>query len=1102
MNKFYEELKSKAFSAFRSLSRECPPFEDANMLVGAADTAVSLTRSKIQKTIDTEWIERIEAAIPALDTIIRNPMVMIEDVDEILPVELSKHITEKSIKHLAQHTNLILDVDDDGEVVPQKILNIFHEESYLTYENRFVNTLLSRLSAFVDKRLRALGSTSGVEMNYRFDYSTEFEHLLPDDGGRNSARINLKIELTSPAHGDLSESDIEVDERFKDALYRAKRLNMALTSYRSSAFALKLGKNYVRPPIIRTNAILKNKNLRECLGLWEYIEGYDKVGFSFIGDKYYEMPSSEFVGGMYSSVALQYLTLYSAISDEFENNRLLTEKHLFETMPEFDDEIEEEELDDYLVYDSEYKKTVPVSRLMNNRKKLSEDEKKIRRELLAALRADELLDEKLLAEEEERRRLAREERLRREEEERRQREEEEARRLAEEEARRLAAELAKREVEIRYRRSFLSRLIQTDDIIKDYYSEIKNELLSYRGVKVRTSWAKESFKRGRVHLAKMDVKGKTLYLYLALDPERFNDTKYIVKAAKGDCPTLIKIKGERKKKHALELIALLMAEMGLERIEREAEDYRLPYEETDALIERGLIKIILPKGEKLDENAVTVKADLSELASMRRSEDDEQAPAPVAEEAEDADEDSEGDTDADTDSEGNEVSDVDPAAAAAAAREVEIRYRRSFLSRLIQTDDIIKDYYSEIKNELLSYRGVKVRTSWAKESFKRGRVHLAKMDVKGKTLYLYLALDPERFNDTKYIVKAAKGDCPTLIKIKGERKKKHALELIALLMAEMGLERIEREPEDYRLPYEETDALIKRGLIKIILPKGEKLDENAVTVKADLSELSDMKKDAEGEQTPAPVAEEAPEAAEEEAPEAESAPAPAAAACEDTQTEEISAPVAEEAPAIAEDATDGLSEVATDASAVEISEASADAEGEIEEADTADNAEGEIEEADTADDDGEDEIRVDEVENEIALDARIERIIKTAISGRSTVVLSGGHTPLVRRGRGGNDAVSFAFKGGNEAHALIVVPYTRAQYLALPRKKKKDVLMNVKALLKYAATSRAVAALKALSSDNERIAERIARLEARQKTEMKFLPTASLWSAAVMKVVK
>jgi hypothetical protein len=171
--------------------------------------------------------------------------------------------------------------------------------------------------------MRALNAAAGIEMNYRFDYQSEFEHLIPGDGGRNSARINLRIELTSPAGRDLSESDIEVNERFKSSLNRAKRINMALISYRSSAFATKLGKNYIRPPVIRTNAILKNKNLRECLNLWEYIEEYDKVGYSVIGDKYYELPSSDFVGGMYSSVALQYLTLYSAIADEFENNNSL-----------------------------------------------------------------------------------------------------------------------------------------------------------------------------------------------------------------------------------------------------------------------------------------------------------------------------------------------------------------------------------------------------------------------------------------------------------------------------------------------------------------------------------------------------------------------------------------------------------------------------------------------------------------------------------------------------------------------------------------------------------------------------------------------------------
>ena len=1009
------------------------------MLVGSADTEVSLTRSKITKTIDTEWIEKIEAAIPALDIIIRNPSVAIEDVDEVLPVELSKHITEKSIKHLAQHTNFILDVKDDGEVVPLKILNVFHEETYLTYENKFVNTLLSRLSAFVDKRLRALGSASGIEMDYKFDYKTEFEHLLPDDGGRNSARINLRIELTSPLGQEMSEPDLEINERYLEALNRIKRINMALISYRSSAFAERLGKNYIRPPVIRTNAILRNKNLRECLNLWEYIEEYDKVGYSFIGDKYYELPSADFVGGMYSSVALQYLTLYSGIAGELENNRLISEKHLFETMPEFDDDIEEEEIDDYIVYDSEYKKTVPVSRLMNNRKKLSEDEKKIRAAILVSLKADEIMNAELLREEAEKRRLAREKRLA-EEEERRRREEEAARLLAE--------ERAKREVEVRYRRSFLSRYIQAESFIQDYYTEIKNELLSYKGVKSRISWSKESFKRGRVHLAKMDVKGKALYLYLALDPKALEGTKYKFTLAKGDCPVLLKIKSERKKKYALELIAQLMANEGLVRVEREAEDYHLPYEDNEALIERGLIKVILPKGESLDENAIAVKADLSGIESRKPIAEEIPEETPAAEE---------------------EIPEAE-----ALKREVEIRYRRSFLSRYIQAESFIQDYYTEIKNELLSYKGVKSRISWSKESFKRGRVHLAKMDVKGKALYLYLALDPKALEGTKYKFTLAKGDCPVLLKIKSERKKKYALELIAQLMANEGLVRVEREAEDYHLPYEDNEALIERGLIKVILPKGESLDENAIAVKADLSGIESRK----------PVSEEIPEetpAAEEEIPEDKEdiklLPEEISEACDEPEKIER---VEQEIENIAEEAEKVAEAPQNDA------ENSVEVESDIQ----------------TPEEDNF-ETALFEAENEIKLEARLEEIIKSSIDGRSTRVLTTSLlTPVVSRGGVRAESLAFAFSGTDTAGALFVVPYTRAQYLALPRQKKKNVLMSVKALLRYAATMRAIEVLRSYKSDSERICDRIRRLEERLAAQRRILPTASLWADAVKRVVK
>ena len=1096
MNKFYDEVRSKAFSAFRALAKDYAPFDDANMIVGAADTTVSLTRSKILKTIDTEWIDKIEAAIPALDIIIRNPSVAIEDVDEILPVELSKHITEKSIKHLAQHTNFILDVKGD-EVTPLKILNVFHEETALTYENKFVNTLLSRLSAFVDKRLRALNSASGIEMDYRFDYSTEFEHVLENDGGRNSARINLRIELTSPLGREMSESDLEVNERYVTALNRIKRINMALISYRSSAFAEKLGKNYVRPPVIRTNAILKNKNLRECLALWEYIEGYEKVGYSFIGDMFYELPSSDFVGDMYSSVALQYLTFYSSLADGLENNRLISEKHLFETMPEFDDEIETEELDDYQVYDSEYKKTVPVSRLMNNRKKLSEDEKKIRRAILIALKADEIINEELLREEAEKRRLAREKRLAEEaeakrlrEEEERRRAEEEARRLAEEEAARLAKEAAMREVEVRYRRSFLSRYIQAEAYIQDYYTEIKNALLSYKGVKARTSWSKETFKCGRVHVAKMDVKGKALYLYLALDPAALEGTKYKFAVAKGDCPVLVKIKSERKKKHALELIEMLMSNLGLAFTEAQAVDYRMPYEDTDALIEKGLIKVILPKGESLDENAVAVKADLSGLEALRKTEEEateetleeavEETAEEVVEEVEEVEETA-------------EISvEVDP------LREVEVRYRRSFLSRYIQAEAYIQDYYTEIKNALLSYKGVKARTSWSKETFKCGRVHVAKMDVKGKALYLYLALDPAALEGTKYKFAVAKGDCPVLVKIKSERKKKHALELIEMLMSNLGLAFTEAQAVDYRMPYEDTDALIEKGLIKVILPKGESLDENAVAVKADLSGLEALRK----------TEEEATEEVIEEVEEVEET----AEEVVETVEEPIEEPteIIEEPVEVIEEPVEEVEEEIEPEEAEEIEPEEAEeiepiAEETVDEVELTSEPviiERYVEPVDEALEEEALEEEIAVIEDEKVFDERIDSMIKLSIAGRTTVTFSDFGSSLVTRGRK-REEIGFAFLGSVGAeNAFVVAPYTREQYLSLPRKKKKNVLTSIKALLRYATTARLIESLGALGTDNTRIAQRIALLNKKLAKERRLLPTASNWAEAVKRVTK
>ncbi len=149
------------------------------------------------------------------------------------------------------------------------------------------------------------------------------------------------------------------------------------------------------------------------------------------------------------------------------------------------------------------------------------------------------------------------------------------------------------------------------------------------------------------------------------------------------------------------------------------------------------------------------------------------------------------------------------------------RYRRSFQSRLIQSQGNVQDYYTILKNTLLSYKGIKNRISWNYEAFNRGRVHVAKMNAKTKTLYLYLALNPEELVDTKYGIvdvssKKKYATVPVLMKIKGERKFKYALELIQKLCAEDLALPLKKEPEevDYHEPYRTTEELVQEGVVK------------------------------------------------------------------------------------------------------------------------------------------------------------------------------------------------------------------------------------------------------------------------------------------------
>ena len=183
------------------------------------------------------------------------------------------------------------------------------------------------------------------------------------------------------------------------------------------------------------------------------------------------------------------------------------------------------------------------------------------------------------------------------------------------------------------------------------------------------------------------------------------------------------------------------------------------------------------------------------------------------------------------------------ATAAAGAKEtVFVRYRRSYMSRLIQADDDLKAYYTDIKNKLLSYKDVHDRVSWDFESFNNGRKKLAKLNVKGKTLTVNLALDPATV-DAKYYAtdlsdKPKFAEVPTLMKVKSGRSVKYTLELIEKMMENEAVpQKAIPSNEAFDLTYRDNESLIAEGYIKAIYDKDVDPDVEYVEQEIDIEDF-------------------------------------------------------------------------------------------------------------------------------------------------------------------------------------------------------------------------------------------------------------------------
>lgn len=117
----------------------------------------------------------------------------------------------------------------------------------------------------------------------------------------------------------------------------------------------------------------------------------------------------------------------------------------------------------------------------------------------------------------------------------------------------------------------------------------------------------------------------------------------------------------------------------------------------------------------------------------------------------------------------------------------EKRERVSFEDRLNNADKGIKVIYNDLKNELLAY-GVKSRVSSTGDTFRLHTKTYVKMVVAGKSLKLYMALNPADYKDSPMPIGDASKknlykEIPLVFKVKSDLSVRRAKQLIAETMA-------------------------------------------------------------------------------------------------------------------------------------------------------------------------------------------------------------------------------------------------------------------------------------------------------------------------------
>ena len=233
--------------------------ENSIKFLGKMDSKLLMDVSKSRVIDNDEWIEMVEFTMPYLEKALTKQIKNIVTEEEIIKIELIKKVAVESVKHLSKNVNLVDKYNQkSGEVIPKKILNAYKEETFLTYENRFLYTLIKLIEDFIYLREKQSPDQYKGKNYQKANYEAAIK--------LKKEKINVNVEYNSEMITGIRKTDGTAERiaEIKKSLKMLKQTDVYQTLVAKKA-------TYVKSPLKMTNVLLKNVNFQYAVKLWNYL---------------------------------------------------------------------------------------------------------------------------------------------------------------------------------------------------------------------------------------------------------------------------------------------------------------------------------------------------------------------------------------------------------------------------------------------------------------------------------------------------------------------------------------------------------------------------------------------------------------------------------------------------------------------------------------------------------------------------------------------------------------------------------------------------------------------------------------------------------------